>query len=453
MSKEMTMNNIGGYAPQKREAQKIIDFFNNYEKYINAGAELPRGILFYGEPGNGKTMFANAIASASNAKAFSLSENLYLKDDIDITTEIQRLFEEAKRNAPSIIILDEIDQLVNCEHSPFGGKSSDNEKELLRILLTEIDKLQDTSVLIIATGNVEIAQIPPALIRNGRIEKHIRIDNPSTNDRKEIFKTLLSKNEVFKNINIDILSATTTGCTCSALDSLVNEVLINAIQSNISEVTINDFMEPLQIIITHESKEESEKIDESVIYHEVGHFVADYILNNSIGYLSVDTFGNTGGRYVKVDASNSTIICEKKFPKNKVDVEKANTVLVAGYVSANYFTNSICVGSSSDLKKITKNFKNMNADGLLGLDEYSVRIECNENPFNEGNSGIGVRTKVFKKHLKKIHSAAKKIIKANEEFIKLLKTELEDKHTLSVEEVTEFINKHNNLIVRKNLKF
>ena len=167
----------------------------NYNEFTNSGASLPRGVFFYGEPGNGKTLFANSIAKQSGVKTFYLTDNLYMKDDASISKELVMLFKEATEQAPSIIILDEIDQLVDCGTS--FSPPSDCEKEVLRVLLTEIDKLEGKGVLIMATANVDIHDVPSALVRNGRIEKHIYIGNPDLTDREDILKMFLKNKKCF----------------------------------------------------------------------------------------------------------------------------------------------------------------------------------------------------------------------------------------------------------------
>ena len=158
------------------------------------GATLPKGILFYGEPGNGKTMFANAIAKDSGAKTFYLSDNLYMQENRSIANELVKLFKQAKENSPSIIILDEIDSLIEC-HLGFGQSPSDSEKETLRVLLTEIDKVQDAGVLVVATGNVDVEELPSALVRNGRIEKHVYIGDPDFKEDNMLAKEYFVYND------------------------------------------------------------------------------------------------------------------------------------------------------------------------------------------------------------------------------------------------------------------
>lgn len=222
MEKTNEMNKIGGYTYQKEEALKIIDFFKNYDVYVQNGASLPRGVFFYGEPGNGKTMFANAIAKDSGVSTYYLTDNLYMQDNKSVSKELVNLFKQATENAPSIVILDEIDQLIDTNGG--FGRASDSEKEVLRVLLTEIDKLVDKGVLVIATGNVEIDSMPDALVRNGRLEKHIYIGAPDFKDRTDILNMFLKTNPIFSKIKAQEIAKLTQDLTCSSLKTLVNDV-------------------------------------------------------------------------------------------------------------------------------------------------------------------------------------------------------------------------------------
>lgn len=441
MNQKQTMKKIGGYACQKDEAHKVIDFFKNFKLYTENGAVLPRGFLFYGSPGNGKTLFANAIATDSGVPVFSLSDRLYVQESSSITNELNKLFKNAKENAPSIILIDEIDQLVEVKE--FGTRRTDSEKEILRTLLTEIDKLGDSGVLIIATCNCHIEQLPGALVRDGRLEKHVQIANPDFEDRESVINIYLKESEIFNDINASEIAKLTQGFTCSSLKTLVNDVLIKCLSKKIERARYKDFNEPIQVILTHGVKRKSSPKNDHIIYHEIGHVITDYVLNKRIGFASIESSGNATALYRP----------ERSFLKNEQDYENRNdiedpmtvqefdnksVVSIAGLVATEVYLGQKYVGSAADLATIKYNYEQMCLNGLLSIEEYVSTIPnfgedlCLENEFMTN------RIK-FTNYIKKCYNEAFDILKKHKELADKLYKALKTQRTLTSEEIALII--------------
>ena len=429
------MNLIGGYDYQKEEAIKLIDFFKNYEIYIKNGASLPRGVLFYGSPGNGKTTFANAIIKDSGVNSFSLSDSLYENGNTKICKELVSIFNKAKENAPSVILLDEIDQLIGTSNTFFG--KSENEKEILRILLTEIDKLEGTGVLVVATGNLDMDELPPSLTRNGRLEKHIFIGTPDFEDRSKILNLFLSKSTAFKNIKPCELANLTQGFTCADLKSLVNDVLVKSLSCKKEYITYQDFHDPIQVISSDGIKTKPTVNNDDVIYHEVGHLIVDYVLNDSIGFLSVESYGNSSGSYRSL-RTHGKLDEDKGKISTIADVKNRCTVLIAGLASTDVFLGQKHAGAVSDLKKIFALYNFSALNGLLSFEEFvNVSNQTPEEPF--GQKTVKVNEKNFSQFLNEIYEKAVDILKSKEDLVKKLYIALKTKRTLTSEEVSEII--------------
>lgn len=437
MEKTKEMSKIGGYAYQKEEAMKIINFFKNYDAFTQNGASLPRGVLFYGEPGNGKTLFANAIAKDSGANTYYLTDNLYMQDNKSVSKELVNLFKEATKNAPSIVILDEIDQLI--EASGGFGRASDSEKEVLRVLLTEIDKLENKGVLVIATGNVEIEGMPDALVRNGRLEKHIYIGAPDFSDRTDILHMFLNKNPIFSKVKAKEIAKLTQDLTCSSLKTLVNDVLIKCVSNNFHKATYQDFHDPLQVIVSHGIKRKSPKNIDDVVYHELGHLVSDFIINGKIGFVSIESYGNSAGRYKSFSSFAEEQQDLENNPKTLEDFNNTNIVLISGLAATEVFLGEKYTGASSDLVKIRKVYEIMSQNGLLSFGEFieSTSSSSAPTPFNTSRPQIN-RDK-FEEYLKNIYQNAVDLLKEHKTLVETLFVALKKKKTLTSEEVEEII--------------
>ena len=423
-----SFHDIGGYEPQKLEAKKIVNFFRNYDKFTQNGASLPKGIIFYGMPGTGKTLFANAIADESNVPLFKMTSES-LNSNNSCSQAIHELFEKAKKNSPSIILIDEIDQLI-----PLNNGSelvfSDEQREVFRCLLTEVDNLDHSGVMVVATCNVALACIPPALIRNGRLEKRINISIPDKEERKEILKLYLDKSDVFSQIDPSLVAEMTPGLKACSLSSLVNDVLTKCIGEN-RKAKIDDFYEPTQQILTNGIGYKKSQSNDDVIYHEIGHFVADYVLNDKIGYISVLNYGETAGMYVPKDKDKDSI-------KSVEDVRKYCIVGISGLAATEVMLGTKCLGASSDLKKIINIYSRAVDDGVFGFDVYSDNlffVTRNGEPTNDLRSNCS-------KYLDDIYAESKAILSSNRDFIQALHEVLKEKNSLSSDELREFIQTH-----------
>ncbi len=420
---------IGGYELQKAEAKKIVKFFSNYELFKENGAYLPRGIVFYGQPGTGKTLFAKAIVNESNVNALSLSPDELVKEE-SISLSIKEIFSKAKENAPSIILIDEIDRIVCC-----GGiykEESSKEKEVLRCFLTEIDNLKDSDCLVIATSNSHILDMPKSLIRNGRIEKHIEIPLPDTDQRADILKKYLSKNDRFKDISITDLAIYTPAFSAASLESLVNTVLIDCISEN-RNATFKDFLEPIETIKSRGMKQKGRKDNSVVIYHELGHFITDYVISGEIGMISINPYGQTGGSYTRFNKGESY----NEFSLS--EIKNTCVCLIGGLVATKIFLNEPYLGADSDLFTLGTTYMQMVQNGLTGAKDFALHFLYKDRGRVQLNSFTNELTDDFVKFLNECEMRATNIINNNRRIIEVLFNELVTKGVLTAEETKELI--------------
>ena len=433
---------IGGYKFQKEESSNIVDFFLNFEKYKAKGASLPRGIFFYGRPGNGKTMFANAIAHDSGVPCFSLFEEERNGSSAETIANFKALFAKAKANQPSIIIIDEIDQIIQTRSY---RDNSDKLRDSLRALLTEIDNLGDAAVLVIATSNTTLESMPDALVRNGRIEKHVYIGTPTFEDRVDILK-LFTKDEIFSEVSLDELASLTSHFSCASLKSLINEVLITSLRKGVKKVSMNDFYEPIQVIVNKGIKTETKEVDVSVCYHEAGHFVMGHILKGEVGTLSAQSFGDTSGQYRKImDTSDAFKHKNEQKVCTYEDAEKVICTGLGGLAATEVFLGNKHIGARGDLASIYMLIEELAANGLLGFEEM-VSVIDEETHRNYGGSRRYTYTPDFRvKLIDKLYAKTKKMLEENKDLVELFAKTLEKELFLSVERVKELLETYNRL--------
>ena len=372
--KKVYMNDIAGYADEKREAQKIIDVLRDYENYRNGGAFVPKGLLLSGKPGVGKTMFAKAIATEANVAFFTVASGPSDSED-DTAKSIKETFAMAKWSKPSIVFIDELDELVSSTNSfGFYGYQSDYSRKILMTLLTEIDGLSNTDgVLVIATTNSK-GTIPPALIRSGRLEKQITLGLPSQKDRAEILGFYIKK---VPNCDLDVrsLASKTARFTGADLKTLINEGVIESIQKNepLSQKLIERHIPTIRF---GEIRRRSEADpSDAVCYHEIGHFLVQYGLTGQIGSISVEKIGPYDG-YVDFDEdqtgkTNDIDSCSAD------DVMNAVTVALGGIAGELVFLDKRYCGATKDISDAVDLIRHLMANGVFGF-EYL--------PF--GNHGI-----------------------------------------------------------------
>lgn len=422
------LKDFAGYKEEKEEISSIIDFLKNYETYTKEGASLQKGLLLNGPSGTGKTMLANIIANEANVPLFSIesvtddvsSKN---RDNVRMSDNIKALFDKAEKCIPSVVLIDEIDQVIG-----FGARNrSIDGPNTLRTLLSRLDgESNSNGILVIGTTNVDSSDLPPSLIRQGRLEKQIKLDYPDLKGRKEILSMYLSKNPIFKDTDIESLAKRTTGFTGASLKSLVNMVLTKALKEQQKKVGANDFY-PFIAQITNGgiSKENNEKDLSPVAYHELGHFICDYCLNHKIGVVTIAQCGSANGSYRSIDEDD-----KEDFDSS----EKLHNVIVTalgGLAATEVMLGKKYCGASDDIRKSKNIYNYMNESGLFDFDCLSD----SSTPFTT--------TEAYRKHeteyLSKCYEEAKNIISNNKPLIDCLFEQLLNNKTIYENEIKDSI--------------
>lgn len=435
MDNKVYLTDIAGYDEEKAEAKKIIEVLKNHDKYEKLGAYIPKGLILSGNPGVGKTLLAKAIATESGVGFYEFESN-ESETEAETIKSIKELFKKAKENAPSIVFIDEFDELVMT--SDFR---SDYSRKTTKILLTEIDGItSSTGVMVIVTTNFR-QMLPPALTRNGRMDKRITIEMPDLIDREEIFKLYLSRHDILKKIDAHYLASKTSNFTGADIKTLVNETIIDCASQNKKDITLEDFDRNIPVVMFQNIKKKTRNGSSDITcYHELGHFITRYVLTGEIGSISVEKYGEFLGR-VEVE---DRVDVDRSLTRNSLS-EKLVTCL-GGMAAEEVMCNDISCGASNDIYKARKLIYALLSVGAFGF-EYSIdssetdytefRLPISENRLNQVEQLI---SNLFIE----AYNKAKKIIADNKPVIELIYPKLKQTEKLSKREISQILDEFKN---------
>lgn len=374
---------IAGNNESKKDMELLVEFLNEPEKYKEIGATLPKGVLFYGSPGTGKTLTAKAIAGEAGVPFLAATGSDFVELYAGMgAKKVRKLFEEARKVAPCIVFIDEIDALAGQR-----GVGSNSEKDqTINALLSEMDGFSSSESIIVIGATNRIDTLDPAVLRAGRFDRHIAIELPDLEDRKEILSLHASNKKMSDDIDIDELAKMTIGFSGASLSMLLNESAINAVNNGREEITLKDVDEAYIKIITKghikENNDRTMEDTELVAYHEAGHaLLAKILTNNEIPKVTITpTTSGAGGFTVNIP--------EKMGLLSKKDIENEIMVLYGGRAAEEILRGTISkitTGASNDIERATTLLKRYfetygmsSKYGLLDISQYEGATSLNE---------------------------------------------------------------------------
>lgn len=349
--KKVTFSDVAGADEVKEELEEIVEFLKSPKKYQELGAKIPKGVLLFGPPGTGKTLLARAVAGEAGVPFFSISGSDFVEMFVGVgASRVRDLFEQAKKNAPCIVFVDEIDAVGRQRGAGLGG-GHDEREQTLNQLLVEMDGFSPNEGIIILAATNRPDILDPALLRPGRFDRQVVVDAPDVNGRKEILKLHARGKPIDQEVNLEIIARRTPGFTGADLANLTNEAALLAARQNRKKVTMADLENSIERVIAgpeKKSKVISEKEKWLVSYHEAGHAVLGYLLPNTdpVHKVSIIPRGRAGGYTLLLPK-------EDRYYATKSQLLDQVTMLLGGRVAEAVVLKEISTGAQNDLERST----------------------------------------------------------------------------------------------------
>lgn len=439
---KVTFKDVAGLKEEKEEVSELIDFLKNPKKFQKLGARIPKGVLLMGPPGTGKTLLARAVAGEANVPFYFISGSDFVELFVGIgASRVRDMFQQAKRNAPCLIFIDEIDAVGRQRGTGLGG-GHDEREQTLNQLLTEMDGFgENTGIIIIAATNRPDV-LDPALLRPGRFDRQVTVSLPDVAGREEILKVHAKNKILAKGVTLTHLAKRTPGFSGADLENLLNEAALLAVRRNKNEITMSEVDEATDRVLmgpAKVSRRYSEKDRKLVAYHEAGHAVIGLKLTNAsdVQKVTIIPRGAAGGY-------NMMVPSEEKLCSTKTDLLEEVTGLLGGRVAEEIVFKEITTGAENDFSKATKIVRaivceyGMSDLGPMQLEQQEGAAFLGRDYNKTRNFSENVAQEIdteMRKIINHCYADAKKIIKENRKLLNLIAEALLEYETLTKEQI------------------
>lgn len=356
-SKKATFDDVAGADEEKEELKEIVDFLCDNKKYTEIGARIPKGVLLLGPPGTGKTLLARAVAGEAKVPFFSISGSDFVEMFVGVgASRVRDLFEQAKKNAPAIIFIDEIDAVGRQRGAGLGG-GHDEREQTLNQLLVEMDGFEDNDSVIVMAATNRRDILDPALLRPGRFDRQILVGYPDVKGREAILKVHTRNKPLAPDVDLETIAKSTVGFTGADLENLVNEASLLAARKNKKAITKDELEEAsIKVVAGPEKKSKVITEDEKKLtaYHEGGHALCTYYSKSQdkVHQVSIIPRGQAGGFTMSLPVKDKSYVSKNEMYENIV-------VLLGGRVAEKLILDDISTGASNDLERATSTARNM----------------------------------------------------------------------------------------------
>ena len=369
----VTFKDVAGQEEAKESLQEVVDFLHNPGKYTEIGAKLPKGALLVGPPGTGKTLLAKAVAGEANVPFFSLSGSEFVEMFVGVgASRVRDLFEEAKKNAPCIVFIDEIDAIGKSRDSRYGG-GNDEREQTLNQLLAEMDGFDTSKGLLILAATNRPEVLDPALLRPGRFDRRIIVDRPDLKGRVEILKVHAKNVMLDETVNLEAIALATSGAVGSDLANMINEAAILAVKNGRRAVSQKDLQESVEVVLVGKEKKDrilSPQERKIVSYHEVGHALVNALQKDAEPVQKIRIVPRTMGALGYV----MQVPEEEKYLNTQKELEAMLVGYLGGRAAEEIVFDTVTTGAANDIEQATKVARAMITQygmsqkfGLMGL--------------------------------------------------------------------------------------
>ncbi len=440
--KKTTFKDVAGLHEAKEEIQEVVEFLKDPKKFHNLGARIPRGILLVGSPGTGKTLLAKAVANEAGVPFYFVSGSEFVEMFVGVgANRVRDTFEMAKKTAPSIVFVDEIDAVGRHRGAGLGGGHDEREQTLNQILV-EMDGFDthDAVIVMAATNRPDI--LDPALLRPGRFDRRIILDEPSLNDREEILKIHSLDKPLSRKANLRPVAERTPGFSGADLANLLNEAAILAARKNQKEITQEDLFQSIEKVMLGPERRShilSKKEKEITAYHEAGHALVAVSSPHSdpVHKISIISRGRAGGYTLKLPT-------EDKHLRTKSEFESELAVFLGGYAAEKIIFKELTTGASNDLRvasdlarKMITQYGMSDALGPITFGEKDELVFLGKEISTHKNYSENIALQIdkeVKRFISKAHVLAKKILVQKIDLLHRVARELIKKEALEQKE-------------------
>ncbi len=446
--KKVTFADVAGADEVKEELEEIVEFLKNPKKFQELGARIPKGVLLFGGPGTGKTLLARAVAGEAGVPFFSISGSDFVEMFVGVgASRVRDLFEQAKKNAPCIVFVDEIDAVGRQRGAGLGG-GHDEREQTLNQLLVEMDGFSPNEGIIILAATNRPDILDPALLRPGRFDRQIAVDAPDVNGRKEILKVHVRGKPLADDVDLEVLARRTPGFTGADLANLANEAALLAARQNRKKITMADMENSIERVIAgpeKKSKVISEQEKWLVCYHEAGHAVVGYLLPHTdpVHKVSIIPRGRAGGYTLLLPK-------EDRYYMTKSQLLDQVTMLLGGRVAEAVVLKEISTGAQNDLERATDIVRKMVMEyGMSGLGPMTYGRKT-DTPFlgrdlaRDRNYSEEVANAIdveIRETIDRSYNKAKELLEQHIETLHLVARTLFEKETIEASEFEELMKK------------
>ena len=441
-SNKVTFKDVAGLKEEKEEVKELIDFLKSPKKFQKLGARIPKGVLLFGPPGTGKTLLAKAVAGEANVPFYFISGSDFVELFVGVgASRVRDMFKEAKRNAPCLIFIDEIDAVGRQRGSGIGG-GHDEREQTLNQLLTEMDGFgaNEGIIIIAATNRPDV--LDPALLRPGRFDRQVTVNLPDVRGREEILAVHAKNKILAENITLNNLAKRTPGFSGADLENLLNEAALLAVRRDKNEITMSEIDEATDRVlmgpakVSHKYTENDRKL---VAFHEAGHAVIGLKLRNAsdVQKVTIIPRGSAGGY-------NMMVPSEEKLCSTKTDLLEEITGLLGGRSAEEIVFGEITTGAHNDFEKATKIARAMVTEygmsdlGPLQFEQQSGSVFLGRDynkPQHFSNEVANEIDMEMRKIIDECHKKAKEIINKNKDLLNLIANTLLEYETLTKEQI------------------
>ena len=442
----ITFKDVAGQDEAKESLQEVVDFLENPGKYTTIGAKLPKGALLVGPPGTGKTLLAKAVAGEARCPFFSISGSDFVEMFVGVgASRVRDLFEEAKKNAPCIIFIDEIDAIGKRRDSRYGG-GNDEREQTLNQLLAEMDGFDTSKGLLVLAATNRPEVLDQALLRPGRFDRRIIVDRPDLKGRVDVLKVHAKNVNMDETVDLDAIALATSGAVGSDLANMINEAAILAVKKGRKAVSQKDLFEAVEIVLVGKEKKDrilSQEERRIVSYHEVGHALVSALQKDSEPVQKITIIPRTMGALGYV----MNVPEEEKYLNTEKEIRAMLVEFVAGRAAEEIVFDTVTTGASNDIEKATRVTRSMVTQygmskkfGLIGLEVQANQYLDNRPVMNCSEATAAEVDAEVMKVLKESYDEAKRLLTEHRKALDKIAAFLIEKETITGKEFMQIFH-------------